>query len=232
MGAGAAAALGPGNVPAVSLAHGLTIMAFVAAFGDLSGGHINPAVTVGLAVAREFPTRRVILYRGRQALRSGIAAGLGLLAVFGSPVNDLGATVIDMQRITATGGFMLESIWDLSSGNHRAEQCGARQCWAARSLGHWHDGDRMHPDLWRADRWHVNPARTIGPAVAAGVYDGIAVYLVAQLVGGSLAGMLYPRILDEAARHRTARDRRRAGGVRTGGRPSCLQRRCSQLIAT
>jgi aquaporin Z len=34
MGAGAAAALGPGNVPAVALAHGLTIMAFVAAFGD------------------------------------------------------------------------------------------------------------------------------------------------------------------------------------------------------
>src|SRR5712671_8007689 len=37
----------------------------------------------------------------------------------------------------------------------------------------------------------VNPARTIGPAVATGVYNGIAVYLVAQLFGGALAGLLY-----------------------------------------
>jgi glycerol uptake facilitator-like aquaporin len=37
----------------------------------------------------------------------------------------------------------------------------------------------------------VNPARTIGPAVAAGIYDGIAVCLVAQLVGAICAGVLY-----------------------------------------
>ena len=37
----------------------------------------------------------------------------------------------------------------------------------------------------------VNPARTIGPAVATGVYDGIAIYLVAQLLGGTIAGVLY-----------------------------------------
>jgi glycerol uptake facilitator-like aquaporin len=37
----------------------------------------------------------------------------------------------------------------------------------------------------------VNPARTIGPAIATGVYNGIAVYLVAQLLGGALAGLLY-----------------------------------------
>ena len=37
----------------------------------------------------------------------------------------------------------------------------------------------------------VNPARTIGPAVATGLYNGIAVYLVAQLLGGIVAGLLY-----------------------------------------
>jgi glycerol uptake facilitator-like aquaporin len=37
----------------------------------------------------------------------------------------------------------------------------------------------------------VNPARTIGPAVATGLLDGIAIYLVAQLAGGLAAGMLY-----------------------------------------
>ena len=37
----------------------------------------------------------------------------------------------------------------------------------------------------------VNPARTIGPAIASGTYDGIAIYLVAQLVGAMVAGTLY-----------------------------------------
>jgi glycerol uptake facilitator-like aquaporin len=37
----------------------------------------------------------------------------------------------------------------------------------------------------------VNPARTIGPAVATGTYDGITVYLAAQLLGGVIAGVLY-----------------------------------------
>jgi glycerol uptake facilitator-like aquaporin len=37
----------------------------------------------------------------------------------------------------------------------------------------------------------VNPARTIGPAVATGQYDGIAIYLIAQLVGGTIAGVSY-----------------------------------------
>ena len=157
MGAGAAAALGPGNVPAVALAHGLTIMAFVAAFGDLSGGHINPAVTIGLAVAREFPARWAIPYIAAQ-LMGGIAAELGLLAIFGSPVNNLGATVIDMQRITATGGFMLEAFGDLPAGNHSATQRGTRQCRTARSVGDWDDGHRMHPVLWRADRWQRQPS--------------------------------------------------------------------------
>jgi glycerol uptake facilitator-like aquaporin len=37
----------------------------------------------------------------------------------------------------------------------------------------------------------INPARTIGPAVATGVYDGVPIYLVAQFVGGAVAGLLY-----------------------------------------
>jgi glycerol uptake facilitator-like aquaporin len=37
----------------------------------------------------------------------------------------------------------------------------------------------------------VNPARTIGPAIASGTYDGIAIYLVAQLVGAMVAGKFY-----------------------------------------
>ena len=60
IGAGAAIALGVNHDPPVAFAHGLTILVFVAAFGDLSDGHFNPPVTTGLAVAGVFSSRRVV----------------------------------------------------------------------------------------------------------------------------------------------------------------------------
>ena len=60
MGAGAATALGANHDPAVAFAHGFAILVAVAAFGDISGGHINPAVTIGLTAAGEFPLGREV----------------------------------------------------------------------------------------------------------------------------------------------------------------------------
>jgi aquaporin Z len=99
IGAGAAIALGVNHDPPVAFAHGLTILVFVAAFGDLSGGHFNPSVTTGLAVAGVFPSRRIVPYLIAQLAGAIVAAWLLLLA-FGGPVNNLGATLVDTQRIT------------------------------------------------------------------------------------------------------------------------------------
>src|SRR5580700_469189 len=109
IGAGAATALGANHDPAVAFAHGLTIMVFIAAFGDISGCHINPAVTIGLAATGEFPARRVVPYILAQ-LFGAIAAGYTLLLVFGGPVSNLGATLIDTRRVTYTGAFALEAL--------------------------------------------------------------------------------------------------------------------------
>src|ERR1700710_270176 len=80
LGAGTVAAPGGAQMPAIAFAHGLTIMVFASAFGDISGGHINPAVTIGLAVAKAFPGRHVAPYVTAQ-IAGAVAAGYCLLAV-------------------------------------------------------------------------------------------------------------------------------------------------------
>jgi MIP family channel proteins len=190
IGAGAGAVLGGGQLPGIAFAHGLTIMIMVAAFGDISGGHINPAVTAGLAAAGEFPLRRVVPYWIAQ-IAGAIAAGYCLLFVLQGPVNHLGATLVDTQRITYSGAFVLEAIGTFFLVNtvlHAAVRKAAGQL-APFAIG-------MTVTICilmfgALTGGSVNPARTIGPDVAAGIYSGIAVYLVAQIVGGVVAGVLY-----------------------------------------
>jgi MIP family channel proteins len=190
LGAGAVTALGGGQLPAIAFAHGLTIMVFASAFGDISGGHINPAVTVGLAVAGKFPQRHVAPYIVVQ-IAGAVAAGYSLLAVFGGPVNHLGATLVDTQRITYGGAFVLEAIGTFFLVNtvlHAAVR-GAAGRLAPFAIGMTVTVCiLMFGELTGGS---VNPARTIGPAVATGTFDGLEVYLAAQLIGSVIAGILY-----------------------------------------
>jgi MIP family channel proteins len=177
-------------VPAIAIAHGLTIMVFASAFGDISGCHINPAVTVGLAAAGAFPRRHVAPYIVAQ-VAGAVAAGYCLLALFGGPVNDLGATLVDTHRISYGGAFVLEAIGTFFLVNtvlHVAVRGAAGQL-APFAIGMTVTVCILM--FGALTGGSVNPARTIGPAVATGVYDGIAIYLVAQLVGGTIAGVLY-----------------------------------------
>ena len=190
IGAGAGTILGAGQLTGIAFAHGLTIMVMAAAFGDISGNHINPAVTAGLAAAGEFPVQRVIPYWIAQ-IAGAIVAGFCLLFVFRGPVNHLGATLVDTQRITYSAAFVLEAIGTFFLVNtvlHAAVRKAAGQL-APFAIGMTVTACiLMFGALTGAS---VNPARTIGPAVAAGVYNGIVVYLIAQLVGGAAAGILY-----------------------------------------
>jgi glycerol uptake facilitator-like aquaporin len=98
---------GAGHIPAVALAHGLTIMVFASAFGDVSGCHINPPVTIGPTAAGKFPKAHIIPYIAAQLL-GAIAAAFLLRGIFGGPVNHLGAILVDTRWITDMGAFALE----------------------------------------------------------------------------------------------------------------------------
>src|SRR5512141_2034769 len=77
-------ALGIGFV-GVALAFGLTVLTMAYAVGHVSGGHFNPAVSVGLAVARRFPAAEVAPYAAAQVLGAIAAAGVLYLIASGRP---------------------------------------------------------------------------------------------------------------------------------------------------
>src|SRR5437868_15063394 len=112
VGAGAIIATGGDNLVAIALAHGLALSVAVSAFGWLSGGHFNPAVTFGLAVAGKHPWIRVPTYWIAQAV-GALIAGFALRYSFdfdpsalsrthvGTP--GLGANVTDLTGIVVEG---------------------------------------------------------------------------------------------------------------------------------
>src|SRR5258705_6496660 len=86
IGAGAAAVIGQSvglsGIAAIALAHGLAIMAFAFAYGPVSGGHMNPAVTVGVFAAGAIGATEAIGYVISQ-LVGGIAGALLLRTLLG-----------------------------------------------------------------------------------------------------------------------------------------------------
>jgi glycerol uptake facilitator-like aquaporin len=121
IGAGAAAVVGDGvglpGIAAIAFAHGLTIMVFAFAYGSVSGGHMNPAVTVGVLAAGAMRVRDAIGYIVAQ-LVGGIAGALLLGAVLGGTATGLGmpqlahnltlgATTV---TITPEAGFVIEAV--------------------------------------------------------------------------------------------------------------------------
>jgi glycerol uptake facilitator-like aquaporin len=111
--------------------------------------------------------------------------------VFGGPVSNLGATVVNMHRITYAGAFAFEAVGTFFLVNtvlHTAVRRNASRL-APVAIGMTVTICILRFGVLTGGS--VNPARTIGPAVAAGVYDGVLVYLAAQLVGAICAGVLY-----------------------------------------
>ena len=190
IGAGAGA-LGVGGLVGVALAHGLVVLTFAYAYGHISGTHINPAVTFGLWVGKQIDTAAAAAYVGVQLL-GGIVAGLMLAFVLsGVPsASSLGATVL-APGVTPLQGLVVETILTFFLVNavfHTAVSGKAGNA-AGAAIGLTLSLDiLMGGPLTGAS---VNPARTLGPAVASGNYSDIWLYFVGPLLGGALAAFLY-----------------------------------------
>jgi aquaporin Z len=198
IGAGAGA-IGAGGLVGVALAHGLVVVGFAYAYGHISGTHINPAVTLGVWAAGLIDAGRAVSYIVFQ-LVGGILGALALRFVLGGAESGLGATTLadaasvgqTVVAVTPTIGLVVEALLTFFLVN------AVLNCGGANDESRGHVGLAvgftlvfcilMGGPLTGAS---LNPARTLGPAIAADVYENLWVYFVGPALGALAAAALW-----------------------------------------
>jgi MIP family channel proteins len=182
---------------AVALAFGLALAAVVAAIGHVSGAHVNPAVTLGLAAIGQFPWRSVPYYLGAQ-LAGAVLGAIGTWIAFGGPgrteaklaatypaqgVGDLQAFVLEI-LITFVLVFVVVSV---ATDSRAPAAIAPIAVGFALAVGVFIAG----PVTGGA----VNPVRALGPMLVAGDLTSVWLYILGPIVGGVLAAFLYERTM-------------------------------------
>ncbi|GAB2595799.1 MIP/aquaporin family protein [Kribbella endophytica] len=191
----------------ISLAFAAAVVATVYALGPISGNHINPAVTLGLAATGKFPWSLVPAYVAAQVAGAVLGAA-AILGVLGPKASDLGlgiatygATVSAPQAFLAefVGTFILVLV--VFGATHRKAAPG----FAGLAIGLVVFAAII--PVAPITGASINPARTVGPMLVQQLAGGqvnfaqLPVYLAAELSAGVLAGLVY------LALSRTAADR-------------------------
>lgn len=197
----------------VAFAFGLGLTMAIAALGHVSGGHFNPAVSLGLAAARRFPPRDVLPYWLAQ-LVGGFVAILAVGAVYPDRAADA-LTTAPGARISSGGAFVLELIVTglfviviaTVATDERAPWKGVM---APLLIGLFifTAADAVGP----ASGGSFNPARSLDPALYDLSFGHLWIYLLAPLGGGILGGAVRavfgPPVREDAAIRQAGRVRR------------------------
>jgi MIP family channel proteins len=175
----------------VALAHGLILAVLVSATMRISG-HFNPAVTIGFLAARRIDPLMAGVYIAAQLLAAILAAYAlkALLPEALTSASRLGGQSI-ASEISATQAIGLEAIATFflvfvifgTAVDPKAPRIGGLAIGLTLSAGILAIGPFTGGSL--------NPARSLGPAVASGIFEGQAVYWIGPLVGAVAAALLY-----------------------------------------
>jgi MIP family channel proteins len=189
---------GEPDLLAIALAWGFAVLAVVYAFGHVSGAHVNPAVTLGLAATRKFPWSAVPAYIVAQFV-GAVIASFAIWAVFGDKSRDapllLGATapgdgyttgIVFLAEILIT--FILLIVVMATATDERAES-------PAVGLG---VGFTIAAGILVAgpvSGASFNPARSLGPMLVSGEFPAWLAYVGGPIIGAVAGAFLYDYLL-------------------------------------
>jgi MIP family channel proteins len=182
------------NVVVPALAHGLILVAIVAVFGHISGAHVNPAVTAGLLVGGKIAPVKAVFYWIAQFL-GGIVAAYAVVLLLPEAGN-FGQTTGSLTSDHVWSAAAMEAIltFFLVSTVYQAAVYGKAGNAAAVAIGFTLAGAILAGGVFTGAS--LNPARTLGPALAAGDLSYVLPYLIGIFAGGILAGLLHSLVLN------------------------------------
>ena len=171
----------------IGLVFGLVVAAMIFSLGHISGAHINPAVTLGFALARHFPWKMTPLYWGSQLL-GATAACLVLRGLFGN-VADMGATlpgaevwvVVAFEALLTF--FLMFVIMAMATDVRAVGTAAALAIGATVALEATFGGPISGASM--------NPARSFGPALVSGNWTAHWAYWIGPIVGAAVAAFTY-----------------------------------------
>jgi MIP family channel proteins len=175
----------------IGLVFGLIIMVMIYATGHLSGAHINPAVTVAFTLTRHFGVRDAAAYIAAQ-LTGAIAGALVLLAVWPDKPAALGATVPSVATGSALvyevilTAILMFVIIAVATDTRAVGAAAAIAIGATVGLDAIFGGPVTGASM--------NPARSFGPALAAGEWQDFWIYVVGPLAGAVAGAFAYQLI--------------------------------------
>lgn len=179
----------------ISLTFGIAVATVVWSIAHVSGGHITPAVTMGMFVARKITVIRAVLYIAAQCIGATVGAAI-LRAINPSVCEDaLGYTGINSE-ISVFKGVGIETVITFvlvftvfaSCDGKRKDLGGSIPLAIGLSV------TLCHLFAIKYTGSSMNPARSFGPAAVGGMWENHWVYWVGPVSGGTMAGLLYELI--------------------------------------
>ncbi len=167
----------------VALTFGMIVMSMIYTFGDISGAHFNPAVTIGFWSARRLPGRAVPAYICSQLLGALLASGTLRILFPANPL--LGATLPAGSELQSfilefiLTFFLMLTILNVSTGAKEKGITAGIAVGSVIALEAMFAGPVCGASM--------NPARSLAPALVSGHWEHLWLYLVAPILGAVTA---------------------------------------------